>query len=133
MVKKARRLFGIGSMHFKGGEQKLPGLPVNTSSSPTPSPTITQGRSPFFLLPSTRVIIAIPSIPYAHPSTSGGRAATLHYFSQTGTQNSLLPQRGNTPQWMHRETHQWTRISLQPHRKNCQTPRKERQLTGSPL
>ena len=55
-------------MHFKGGEQKPPGLPVNTSSSPTPSPTITQGRSPFFLLPSTRAIIVIPSIPYAHPA-----------------------------------------------------------------
>ena len=82
---------GIGSMHFKGGEQKLPGLPVSTSSSPTPSPAITQGRSPFFLLPSTGTIVVIPSIHYAHPSTSGGRAATLHYFSQTRTQMVSSP------------------------------------------
>ena len=34
---------------------------------------------------STGTIIVIPSTPYSHPHTSGGRAATLHYFSQTGT------------------------------------------------
>ena len=38
------------------------------------------------------------------------------------------PQRGNIHQWMHRETHQLMRISPQP----LQTPRKRRQLTGTP-
>ena len=91
LPRTCRTLAGIGSTCFKGGEQKLPGLPVSTSSSPTPSPAITQGRSPFFLLPSTGTIVIIPSIHYAHPSTSGRRAATLHYFSQTRTQMVSSP------------------------------------------
>ena len=82
---------GIGRTCFRGGEQKPPGLPVSASSSPTPNPTVTQGRSAFFLLPSTGTIIIIPSIHYTHPSTSGGRAATLHYLSQTGTQMVASP------------------------------------------
>ena len=49
------------------------------------SPTITQGKSPFYLLTSAGTIVVIPSIPYSHPCTSGGRAATLLYLSQTGT------------------------------------------------
>ena len=44
----------------------------------------------------------------------------------------LLPQRGNIHPWMPKKTHQWTRISPQIHRRNCQNLRKGGQLTGSP-
>ena len=90
-LRTCKTLVGIGRMCFKGGEQKLPGLPVSASSSPTPSPAITQGRCPFFLLPATGTIVIIPSIHYTHPSTSGRRATTLHYFSQTRTQTVSSP------------------------------------------
>ena len=72
-------------MHFKGREQELPGLLVSTPSSPTPSPAITEGRSPFFVLPSTGTIVVISSIHHSHPNAQGGRAATLHYFPQNRT------------------------------------------------
>ena len=66
--------------------KKLPGFPVSTSGHPMSSPTITQGRSTFFFLPFTGTIFVNPSIHFMHPSASGGRAATLHYSSQTRTQ-----------------------------------------------
>ena len=116
---------------LEGREQNLPALPGSTSGSPASSPAFTQGNSPFFLLTSTGAIIVIPSTPYSHPCTSGGRAATLHYFCQTGTQK-VSPQRGDIHPWMPRKTHQWMRISPQIHRRNHQTPRKGGQLIGLP-
>ena len=76
---------GIRNMRFKGREQEPPGLLVSTPSSPTPSPAITEGRSPFFVLPSTGTIIIISSIHHSHLNAPRGRAATLHYFPQTRT------------------------------------------------
>ena len=91
LLRTYRICAGIRNACLKGRELKSPALPGSTSSSPASSPAITQGKSPFFLLPSTGTIIIIPSIPYSHPCTSGGRAATLHYFSQTGTRKVSSP------------------------------------------
>ena len=43
-----------------------------------------------------------------------------------------LPQRGDIHPQTPRKPCQWTRISPQIHRRNCQTPRKGGRLTGSP-
>ena len=82
---------GIRNSCLEGREQKPPALPGSTSGSPASSPTFTQGNSPFFLLTSTGAIIVILSTPYSYPFTSGGRAATLHYFSQTRTRKVSSP------------------------------------------
>ena len=82
---------GIRNACLEGREQKPPALPGSTSGSPASSPTFTQGNSPFFLLTSTGTIVVIPSTPYSHPCTSGGRAAALHYFSQTRTRKVSSP------------------------------------------
>ena len=57
-----------------------------------------------------------------------------HYplFLSNQNPNGLLSQRGNIHQWKDRETCQWMKISPYPHRRNHWTPRKARQLTGSP-
>ena len=88
-----RKYAGIRNMRFKGGEQESPGLLVCTPSSPTLSPTITEGRSPFFVLPSTGTMVIILSIHHSHPNAQGGRAATLHYFPQNRTPMVPSPKR----------------------------------------
>ena len=123
---------GIGNTRFKGGEQKPPGLLVSTSSSPTPSPAITEGRSPFFVLPSTGTIVIISSIHHSHPNAPGGRAATLHYFSQTRTQMVSSPKEVT---FLNGRAGRHVNGWRFPHTLTGgigQTLRKGRQLTGSP-
>ena len=68
------------------------------------APQSLQGRSTFFFLPFTGTIFIIPSIHFVHPSASGGRASHSPLFLSNWNENGPLPQRGNIPQRMHRET-----------------------------
>ena len=77
LLRTYRKYEGIGNMCFKGREQKPPGLLVSTSSSPTPSPTITEGRSPFFVTPfywDHHRHLVNPSLSHQCPRWEGGHS-----------------------------------------------------------
>ena len=120
-------------MCFKGGEQKPLGLPVSTSSSPTPSPAITQGRSPFFLLPSTGTIVVIPCesiMPTPAPQAEGQPLSTISLKLEP--EWSPPPKRRHPSMDAQGDTSMDEDFPITSQEESCQTPRKGRQLTGSP-
>ena len=130
-AKNIQNTCGIGSMCFKGGEQKLPGLHVSTSSSPTSSPQSLKEdlHSSYSLLLGHGHHPINPLCSPQHPRWKGGHSPL---FLSNQNPNGLLPQRGNIHQQKHRETCQWTKISHTLIGGIIKTPRKGRQLTGSP-